>query len=76
MDFYARLTAFLIGYANVPDYYYDKNGNLDSYGCKQIISYLLAENVFENAEELRKEALKEYSIIIPDEFFIMKGAGQ
>ena len=70
--FFERLTKFLCEYISIPQKYRDKNGNVsDESAIKYCIGFLVDNNVFEK-EETRKQALKDYKIIIPHYYF--KGA--
>ena len=69
---FERLTKFLCEYISIPQKYRDENGNVsDESVIKYCIGLLIDNKVFEK-EELRKQALKDYSIIIPHYYF--KGA--
>lgn len=70
--FFERLTKFLCEYISIPQKYRDENGNVSNEGAiKYCIGFLVDNNVFEK-EEMRKQALKDYNIIIPQYYF--KGA--
>lgn len=70
--FFERLAKFLCEYISIPQNYRDKNGNVsDEIVIKYCIGLLVDNNVFER-EEMRKQALKDYKIIIPHYYF--KGA--
>lgn len=70
--FFERLTKFLCEYISIPQKYRDENGNVsDESAIKYCIGFLVDNNVF-GKEELRKQALKDYKIIIPHYYF--KGA--
>ena len=70
--FFKRLTKFLCEYTSIPQKYRDENGNVsDENAIKYCIGFLIDNKVFEK-EELRKQALKDYRIIIPHYYF--KGA--
>ena len=70
--FFERLTKFMREYISIPQKYRDENGNVsDENTIKYCIGFLIDNKVFEK-EELRKQALKDYRIIIPHYYF--KGA--
>ena len=70
--FFERLTKFLREYISIPQKYIDENGNVsDENAIKHCIGFLINHKVFEK-EEMRKQALKDYEIIIPHCYF--KGA--
>ena len=70
-SFYAKVTAFFDGYLKIPkdDYFYELDGTLTSIGIKTCVQALLSQGVFLNVNDMKTEALKEYSIILPDWFF-------
>ena len=69
--FYAKVTAFFDGYLKIPKdtYFYEQDGILTGIGIKTCVQALLNQGVFSNANDMKTEALKEYSIILPDLFF-------
>lgn len=70
--FFERLTKFLREYISIPQKYRAENGNVsDENAIKICIGFLIDNKIFEK-EELRKQALKDYRIIIPHYYF--KGA--
>lgn len=70
--FFERLTKFLCEYITIPQQYKDKSGNVsDEFIIKHCVGFLIENKVFEK-EEMRKQALKDYGIIIPHCYF--KGA--
>ena len=70
--FFERLTNFLREYISIPQEYRDGSGNIsDEIIIKRCICFLIENKVFEK-EEMRKQALKDYEIIIPHCYF--KGA--
>ena len=70
--FFERLTNFLCEYITIPQQYKDKSGNVsDEVIIKHCFGFLIENKVFEK-EEMRKQALKDYEIIIPHCYF--KGA--
>ena len=70
--FFERLTNFLCEYITIPQQYKDKSGNVsDEVIIKHCVGFLIENKVFEK-EEMRKQALKDYKIIIPHCYF--KGA--
>ena len=70
--FFERLTKFLCEYILIPQKYIDENGNVsDENAIKSCIGFLIDNKVF-GKEEMRKQALKDYEIIIPHCYF--KGA--
>lgn len=70
-SFYAKVTAFFDGYLKIPKdtYFYEQDGILTGIGIKTCVQALLNHGVFSNADDMKTEALKEYSIILPDWFF-------
>ena len=70
--FFERLTKFLCEYISIPQKYRDENGNVsDENAIKYCIGFLIDNKVL-GKEEMRKQALKDYEIIIPHCYF--KGA--
>ena len=69
--FYAKVTAFFDGYLKIPkdDFFYELDGTLTSIGIKTCVQALINQGVFANANDMKAEAFKEYSIILPDWFF-------
>ena len=70
-SFYAKVTAFFDGYLKIPKdtYFYEQDGILTGIGIKTCVQALINQGVFANAIDMKTEALKEYSIILPDWFF-------
>lgn len=69
--FYAKVTAFFGGYLKIPKdtYFYEQDGILTGIGIKTCVQALINQGVFANANDMKAEAFKEYSIILPDWFF-------
>lgn len=68
-DFYKLLTDFLSEYLEIPESYKGDDGTLkDESIIKHCIWFLVNGGVFEK-EEMRKEALRNYHIILPHHYF-------
>lgn len=69
--FYAKLSRFLESYIKIPKntYFYEQNGNLTGQGIKNCVDFLIGGGIFANKNDMKTEAFKQYSIIIPDCFF-------
>lgn len=68
-DFYKSLTDFLSEYLEIPESYKNENGILkDESVIIHCIWFLINGKVFEK-EEMRKEALKNYHIVLPHRYF-------
>lgn len=70
-SFYAKVSRFLESYITIPkdSYYYEQNGNLTGQGIKTCIKFLISKGVFANANDMKIQAFKEFSIILPEWFF-------
>lgn len=68
-DFSKLVCKFLEKYLNIPEDFYIGNGILH-YSCIPIcFKYLIDKKVFLSVEKIKKKALTDYSIILPDKYF-------
>lgn len=66
--FYEKLTHFLEEYATIPEQMKDNGVLIRLDAIKEVIKFLTDRDVF-TKEEMRKQALKDYYIIIPHSYF-------
>lgn len=69
MSFELQVTRFLNSYLRIPAEYKDQKGIIDAEHSRVLMSVLVAQGVFECFEEIREEALKDYGIILPWNYF-------
>lgn len=67
IDFLTKASDFLCGYLNISDEYKTKNGLVKEECLKPCFDFLIERGVF-TKEELKKETIKYYGFIIPDEW--------
>ncbi len=70
-SFYAKVSAFFKSYVTIPqnNYYYAQNGNLTKSGVQSCANFLISKGVFSGANDIKKQAFKEFNIILPDWVF-------
>lgn len=66
--FYEKLTQFLEEYATIPEQMKDNGVLIRLDAIKEVIKFLTDRHVF-TKEEMRKQALKDYYIILPHSYF-------
>lgn len=64
-SYFTSVTTFITSYVNVPDDFYESSGILTKKAAQACVQYLIDMGVFENAEDVKKSALKEFQIILP-----------
>ncbi len=70
-SFYDKVSAFFSSYIAIPQttYYYEINGNLTKRGIKDCANFLISGGIFSGANDIKAQALKDFSIILPDWVF-------
>lgn len=61
-----RITAFFLNYIEAKSLYYKSDGTLDDQSVKDSARLLLDEGIFLNQDDMRKEAMRSFGIILPD----------
>lgn len=64
--FYQQLTNFLTSYINFPKEDYTPNGLLTYTAISLGVRFLIEEGVFLGSGDMRKAAIRECNIILPD----------
>lgn len=67
MDYAERVTAFFESFLDIPNepYYYISGKKLRRETYMEFVSQLLQEHVFESYDDMRKDALMEYDVVLP-----------
>lgn len=69
MDWNERISDFFTEYVRIPKDGYTPSGNLTFTTIKSAVAFLLKEGVFDSAQEMREQAMKDYEIILPETIF-------
>ena len=66
MDYAERVTAFFESFLDIPKepYYYIAGKKLRRETYREFVSQLLQEHVFESYDDMRKDALMEYDVVL------------
>lgn len=67
MDYAERVTAFFESFLDIPKepYYYISGKKLRRETYMEFVSQLQQEHVFESYDDMRKDALMEYDVVLP-----------
>lgn len=61
-----RVTEFLESYFEIPDFYYqDGKRVVRTEAVQDLLRQLVAMGVFQNEEDVRKEALMDFDVVLP-----------
>lgn len=61
-----RVTEFLESYFEIPEFYYqDEKRVIRAEAVQDLLRQLVAMGVFQNEEDVRKEALEDYDVMLP-----------
>lgn len=72
-SYFTSITAFFMGYLDIPDSLFRTKGIMTQSGIQACAKYLIDSGVFTDKEDMKKEAFKSLSIILPDWVFDYKG---
>lgn len=65
-SFFYLLTAFLQEWLILPPDYLQTSGYVKPDRIGVCVAYLLEQSVFDDADELRRELMREYGVILPE----------
>lgn len=68
-SYFTSVTAFFMSYLDIPDDFYEPGSIMAKKAMQTCAQYLIITGVFENAEDMKKEALREFNIILPHWIF-------
>ena len=71
-SYFTSITAFFMGYVDIPDSLFASKGILTKTGFQACAKYLIDNGAFTDKEDMKKEAFKSLSIILPDWIFDYK----
>ena len=71
-SYYSSITAFFMKYLDIPDSFFQSKGILQKTSIQTIAKYLIDKGVFDDKEDMKKEAFKKHFIILPDWVFDYK----
>ena len=71
-SYFTSIAAFFMGYVDIPDSLFASKGTLTQTGAQACAKYLIDKGVFVDKEDMKKEAFKNFSIILPDWLFDCK----
>ena len=71
-SYLTSITAFFMGYVDIPDGLFKTKGIMTKTGIQACAKYLIDKGVFDDKQDLKKEAFKSISIILPDWVFEYK----
>ena len=71
-SYFTSITAFFMGYVDIPDNLFRTKGIMTSSGIQACAKYLIENGVFVDKEDMKKEAFKSLRIILPDWVFDYK----
>ena len=71
-SYFTSITAFFMGYVDIPDSLFRTKGIMTQSGIQACAKYLIDNGVFTDKEDMKKEAFKSLSIILPDWVFEYK----
>lgn len=72
-DYYKKVTCFFEQYVDSSSDNYDFDGTFKLRAIRLIIKLLLEENVFTSKMKIKQQALRDYGIILKDDFFEKEG---
>ncbi len=70
MGYRENLTSFLQEYLLFPKYSYEEDGTLTDLAIRQAAKVLLDNGVFDSPQDMRKQAFKDYGILLPESTFM------
>ena len=71
-SYFTSITAFFMGYLDIPDSMFRTKGIMTQSGIQACAKYLIEKGVFDDKEDMKKEAFKKHFIILPDWVFDYK----
>ena len=69
MGYHEKLTCFLQEYLLFQKYAYNEDGTLTTLGTQLAAKVLLDSGVFDSPQDMRKQAYKDYGILLPESMF-------
>lgn len=69
MGFRENLTSFLQEYLLFQKYSYEEDGTLTDLATRLAAKVLLDNGVFDSPQDMRKQAFKDYGILLPESMF-------
>lgn len=70
MGFRENLTSFLQEYLLFGKHSYEEDGTLTDLATRQAAKVLLDNEVFDSVQDMRKQAYKDYGILLPESMFV------
>ena len=64
-----KVSEFFLEYVKPVKDAYTESGNLTFTAINQAAKYLIEQNVFDSVKEMRKQAMQDYEIILPETIF-------
>ena len=68
-SYYSSITAFFMRYLDIPDSFFESHGILEQTSIQTIVKYLIDKGVFNDKQDMKIEAFKQLSIILPEWVF-------
>lgn len=69
MGYRENITSFLQEYLLFPKHGYEEDGTLTDSATRLAARILLEEGVFDSPQDMRKQAFKDYGILLPESMF-------
>lgn len=66
-NYLQRVTAFFESYFEIPEFYYrDRTRVIRPEAIQDLMRQLVAMGVFQDEEEIRREAVEDYNVVLPN----------
>lgn len=68
-SFFTSITTFFMHYLSIPQEFYNQEGVLTKKGAQTCARYLISNGVFDDKNDMKTEALRDYNLFLPNWVF-------